>query len=99
MLLLIGGDSFFFLFFYLFIWLGILWIFYTKGDILKNNKFIIAMIIEIILMSTSKNQGVYVAAAVFVLCLIYFKRYRIRISVCMLIPILLFQFVYCGSFF
>ena len=50
-------------------------------------------------MSTSKNQGVYVAAAVFVLCLIYFKRYRIRISVCMLIPILLFQFVYCGPFF
>lgn len=96
--LLIGGDSFFSVF-YLFYMVGILWIFYTKGDILKNNKFIIAMIIEIILMSTSKNQGVYVAAAVFVLCLIYFKRYRIRISVCMLIPILLFQFVYCGSFF
>lgn len=96
--LLIGGDSFFSVF-YLFYMVGILWIFYTKGDILKNNKFIIAMIIEIILMSTSKNQGVYVAAAVFVLCLIYFKRYRIRISVCMLIPILLFQFIYCGSFF
>ena len=96
--LLIGGDSFFSVF-YLFYMIGILWIFYTKGEILKNNKFIIGMLIEIFLMAASKNQGVYVAAAIFVICLIYFRGYRIRVSVCMLIPILLFQFAYCGPFF
>ena len=96
--LLIGGDSFFSVF-YLFYMIGILWIFYTKGEVLKNNKFIIAMIIEIFFMAASKNQGVYIAAAVFAVCLICFKGCRIRISVCMLIPILLFQFAYCGLFF
>ena len=54
--LLIGGDSFFSVFF-LYYMLEILWIFGTKGAVLKNNKFILAMILEIFLMSASKNQG------------------------------------------
>lgn len=96
--LLIGGDSFFSVFF-LFYMLGILWIFGTKGAVLKNNKFMIAMILEIFLMAASKNQGVYVAAAMFLFCIIYFSKYRVRIAVCMVIPIILFQFGYCGAFF
>lgn len=59
--LLIGGDSFFSVFF-LYYMLEILWIFGTKGAVLKNNKFILAMILEIFLMSASKNQGVYVCS-------------------------------------
>lgn len=96
--LLIGGDSFFSVFF-LFYMLGILWIFGTKGAVLKNNKFMIAMILEIFLMAASKNQGVYVAAAMFLFCIIYFSKYRVRIAVCMVVPIILFQFGYCGAFF
>lgn len=30
--------------------------FWNKGAVLKNNKFILAMILEIFLMSASKNQ-------------------------------------------
>lgn len=96
--LLIGGDSFFSVFF-LYYMLEILWIFGTKGAVLKNNKFILAMILEIFLMSASKNQGVYVAAAMFLFCIIYFSKYRARIAVCMVVPIILFQFGYCGAFF
>ena len=96
--LLIGGDSFFAVFF-LFYMLGILWIFGTKGAILKKNIFIIVMILEIFLMAASKNQGVYVAAVMFLFCVIYFSRYRIRIAICMFVPIILFQFGYCGAFF
>ena len=96
--LLIGGDSFFSVFF-LFYMLGILWIFGTKGAVLKNNKFMIAMILEIFLMAASKNQGVYVVAAMFLFCIIYFSKYRVRIAVCMVVPIILFQFGYCGAFF
>lgn len=66
---------------------------------MKNNKFILAMILEIFLMSASKNQGVYVAAAMFLFCIIYFSKYRARIAVCMVVPIILFQFGYCGAFF
>mgnify|MGYP005982606997 FL=1 len=57
------------------------------------------MILEIFLMSASKNQGVYVAAAMFLFCIIYFSKYRARIAVCMVVPIILFQFGYCGAFF
>lgn len=73
--LLIGGDSFFSVFF-LYYMLEILWIFGTKGAVLKNNKFILAMILEIFLMSASKNQGVYVAIRMFLFCIIYFSKYR-----------------------
>lgn len=96
--LLIGGDSFFSVFF-LFYMLGVLWIFGTKGAVLKNNKFMLVMILAIFFMAASKNQGVYVAAAMFLFCIIYFSRYRMRVAICMFVPILLFQFGYCGAFF
>lgn len=96
--LLLGGDSFFSVFF-TFYMTGIVQIYGSHGAILKNNKFIIAMIGSIFLMAASKNQGVYVAAVVFLVSLFYFKKYRKQIFVSMLTPILLFQFVYQGLFF
>ena len=96
--ILISGDSIFSVFF-LFYMLELLWVFGTKGAVLKNNKFMIVMILEIFFMAASKNQGVYIAAAMFLVCIIYFSRYRIRIAVGMIVPIILFQFAYCGAFF
>lgn len=53
--LLIGGDSFFSVFF-LYYMLEILWIFGTKGAVLKNNKFILAMILEIFLCQLLRTR-------------------------------------------
>lgn len=96
--LMIGGDSLFAVFFLLYM-LGILWIFGTKGVALENNKFMAVMILVIFFMAVSKNQGVYVAAVMFLFCIIYFNKYRAKVIMCMFVPILLFQFGYCGAFF
>ena len=55
--IMVGGDSFFALFFLWFM-VGILWIFKTQGDVLKNIKFDIFFAVIVFLMSASKNQGI-----------------------------------------
>ena len=66
---MVGGDSFFALFFLWFM-VGILWIFKTQGDVLKNIKFDIFFAVIVFLMSASKNQGIYIALVTLVFCVI-----------------------------
>ena len=96
--IMVGGDSFFALFFLWFM-VGILWIFKTQGDVLKNIKFDIFFAVIVFLMSASKNQGIYVALVTLVFCVICLKKYRIKILVTMFVPIFIFQFAYTGLLF
>lgn len=96
--ILVGGDSFFALFFLWFM-VGILWLFGTSGAVLKNVKFDIFFVIIIFLMAAAKNQGIYVAIICLFLCVICMKKYRIRALITMLIPIFIFQFAYTGLLF
>lgn len=96
--IMVGGDSFFALFFLWFM-LGILWIFETRGEVLKNIKFDIFFAIIVFLMSAAKNQGIYVAIISLICCVICLKKYRIKILVTMFVPIFLFQFAYTGLIF
>ena len=96
--IMVGGDSFFALFFLWFM-VGILWIFKTQGDVLKNIKFDIFFAVIVFLMSASKNQGIYIALVSLVFCVICLKKYRIKILVTMFVPIFIFQFAYTGLLF
>ena len=96
--IMVGGDSFFALFFLWFM-VGILWIFKTQGDVLKNIKFDIFFAVIVFLMSASKNQGIYIALVTLVFCVICLKKYRIKILVTMFVPIFIFQFAYTGLLF
>ena len=96
--IMVGGDSFFALFFLWFM-VGILWIFKTQGEVLKNIKFDIFFAVIVFLMSASKNQGIYIALVTLVFCVICLKKYRIKILVTMFVPIFIFQFAYTGLLF
>lgn len=96
--ILVGGDSFFALFFLWFM-VGILWLFGTNGAVLKNVKFDIFFVIIIFLMAAAKNQGIYIAIICLFLCVICMKKYRIRALITMLIPIFIFRFAYTGLLF
>ena len=96
--IMVGGDSFFALFFLWFM-VGIVWIFETRGAVLRNVKFDIFFAVTVFLMSAAKNQGIYVAIVCLLLCVICLKKYRIRVLVTMFIPIFIFQFAYTGLLF
>lgn len=96
--LLVGGDAFFAMFFIYFM-VEIIWIFKTKGNILNNWKFDIGVMIMLFLLAAAKNQGFYIVVAFFLISLIWLKKYRIKVAVTMLVPVLFFQFIYVGIIF
>lgn len=95
---LVGGDAFFAMFFIYFM-VEIIWIFGTRGSVLDNWKFDIAVIVTLFLLAAAKNQGFYIVGAFFFICLLCLKKYRIKVMITMLVPILFFQFVYTGMIF
>lgn len=95
---LVGGDAFFAMFFIYFM-VEMIWIFGTRGSVLDNWKFDIAVIVTLFLLAAAKNQGLYIVAVFFFICLLCMKKYRIKVIITMLVPILFFQFVYTGMIF
>lgn len=74
---------------------GILWIFKTQGDVLKNIKF------DIFCGNCFSHVGIKESGNLY--CLSYFsflcdlsEKYRIKILVTMFVPIFIFQFAYTG---
>ena len=65
----------------------------SGGSALKNKWFCAAVFVASLLVMLTKNQGVYLVAGAAVLCLI-FCRNRIRAIISLLIPVLLFQFLW-----
>lgn len=96
--ILIGGDSFFVLFFMCFM-IVILWVFGTEGAILKRKSFVIASIVIVFMLAAAKNQGIYITVIFATVLLGYCKKYRIQAAITMLVPIFFFQFAYTGIIF
>lgn len=96
--MLVGGDAFFSMFFVYFM-VEIIWIFKTGGKVLDNWKFDIVTMITLFLLAAAKNQGFYIVAVFFLVSLICLRKYRIKVAVTMLVPILFFQFIYVGVIF
>lgn len=85
--------------FFIYFMVEIIWIFKTKGNILNNWKFDIGVMITLFLLAAAKNQGFYIVVAFFLISLIWLKKYRIKVAVTMLVPVLFFQFIYVGIIF
>jgi hypothetical protein len=65
----------------------------TRGESLKKIWFDALLFLNALLVALSKNQGVYFVAVAAVVCLI-FCRQRIRAVVTLIVPVLLFQYVW-----
>lgn len=65
----------------------------TRGERLKQNWFCGTLIANGLLVALTKNQGVYFVAAAAVFCLIFCRR-RVRAAVSLVLPVVLFQFVW-----
>ena len=65
----------------------------TRGERLKHNWFCGLLILNGLLVALTKNQGVYFVAAAAVFCLIFCRR-RLRAAVSLVLPVVLFQFVW-----
>lgn len=65
----------------------------TGGGALEQKRFCAALFFTALLVMLTKNQGVYLAAAAAVLALL-FCRNRVRTAVSLVLPVLLFQFVW-----
>lgn len=96
--ILVGGDAFFALIF-LYFMIEVIWMFGTKGRIFINKRFNVAVIITAFLLAAAKNQGLYVLGIFSIICLVYFRKYWIRVLVSMFLPIMFFQFIYVGIIF
>ena len=66
----------------------------TRGEQLKKNWFCGALLASALLVALTKNQGVYFVAAAAAGGLILFRRFRLRTAAALVLPVLLFQFVW-----
>lgn len=57
------------------------------------------IMITLFLLAAAKNQGFYIVVTFFLISLIWLKKYRIKVAVTMLVPVLFFQFIYVGIIF
>lgn len=95
---LIGGDVWLSLVFVYFM-IGIIWIFQTKGEVLKSKRFIFFEFCVILLMGMVKNQGIYIAVVmILIIAITYYRRWK-GILIGMILPIILFKVVYMGFVF
>ncbi|MBR0381118.1 MAG: hypothetical protein IJH71_01610 [Eubacterium sp.] len=96
--LMIGGDPFLAVFYLLFV-ITILWIFNTKGRILRSKPFLLLEFFSVLMMGIAKNQGIYIAFVMILIVFILFRQYWKQLVICMILPVLVFYIGYQGFIF
>lgn len=66
----------------------------SKGESLKRGWFCCALFANALLVTLTKNQGVYVLAVTAIIYLIVYRQYWLQLIAAFLIPVLFFQFIW-----
>ncbi len=75
---------------YILLTLGLFEIYKTKGQCMRNKKFLIFLLIDSVLFTLTKNQGVYFLVVILVVSVIVYRREFIRMLIAFGIPVIFF---------
>ncbi len=95
---LIGADAFYSILFAVFM-ICLIRIYGTGGAALERPLFLAGAACAIFAMSAAKSQGVYIAAFMFPVILLTYRRHWKQILLLFLVPLLFYHYVYTGAIF
>ncbi len=76
---------------YILLTLGLFEIYRSRGEIFRNKKFIVFMLIDSLLFTLAKNQGVYFLIVILIVSVIVYRREIIRILIAFGLPVVFFM--------
>lgn len=68
----------------------------TKGEVFRSKRFCLGLAVISLLVMLFRSQGVYVVAAIALVVLVVYRRYWLGTVITMILPVLLFQFIWLG---
>ena len=66
----------------------------TKGEALNQKRFLVLLMIFALLMTLTKQQGVYFLFVIMIIYLIYFRKKAVKILITLIIPVLFYVIIW-----